>query len=359
MKLQISPFRARSAFTLVELLVVIAIIGILIALLLPAVQAAREAARRSQCSNNLKQIALAFHNYEDTYKSLPFGWLLDTRNLNVQVWGTRILPFLEQKTLYDRFDSRVPAINEAPNLGFPAAAVTQNIQVITTPLAVFVCPSAPGSPQGRIYDAGLPANTGGPGIPPFAISWRAAPSDYTAASGVRGEYANIAYANFPGGPGGAREGILAGITVTPTGSSGSSSTMANITDGTSNTILVGERVGGPTLYGRGGRVMGSTTGNPADPMTAYARSNGGGWGDFLNGEHWLRGSLYDGTAGPNGGPCAINCTNVRGDGFYAFHPGGCQVALADGSARFVSETVEPFVFAALITRAKGEAASVP
>lgn len=350
--------KAQAAFTLVELLVVIAIIGILIALLLPAVQAAREAARRSQCSNNLKQLGLGLHNYEDAHKSFPFGWLLDLRNLNLQVWGTRILPYIEQRSLYDRYDSRVPSLNEAPAIGFPAAAVTQNLQVIATPLAVFVCPSA-GDAASRVYSGGLPANAGGQGLPPLDISWTAAPSDYTSSTGVRGDFANLAYANFPGGAGGNREGVLNTATVLPTGASMDSSRLADIRDGTSNTMVIGERVGGPTLFWKGGRVVGSTTGNPSDPMTAFAKANGGGWGDFLNGEHWLRGALYDGSPGPDGGPCPINCSNIRGDGFYAFHPGGCQVGLADGSARFISETVDAFVFASMITRKKGEVAQVP
>ena len=85
--------KTRGGFTLVELLVVIAIIGILVGLLLPAVQAAREAARRMQCSNNLKQLGLAFHNYESANRTFPPGYLADNR-LNVQMWGTMILPFM-------------------------------------------------------------------------------------------------------------------------------------------------------------------------------------------------------------------------------------------------------------------------
>jgi len=105
----------RGAFTLVELLVVIAIIGILVALLLPAIQAAREAARRSQCSNNVKQLGLALHNYHDTYSSFPFSWMADLSRpplMNAQVWGVRILPFMEESALYDQYDNNVAAVNE-------------------------------------------------------------------------------------------------------------------------------------------------------------------------------------------------------------------------------------------------------
>ena len=104
-------------FTLVELLVVIAIIGILVALLLPAVQAAREAARRMSCSNNVKQLALAMHNYHDVHKALPFGHLyrgIHDGNLTDATggsgfgWGYSILPFIEQQTLADQFDPKLP-----------------------------------------------------------------------------------------------------------------------------------------------------------------------------------------------------------------------------------------------------------
>jgi hypothetical protein len=132
--------------------------------------------------------------------------------------------------------------------------------------------------------------------------------------------------------------------------------MANITDGTSNTILAGERTGGNALYSGRQKIADATF------VATYLPVNGGGWGDILNGEHWHSGSLYDPippTVPIAEGPCAINCTNVRGQGFHAFHPGGCQFLLGDGAVRFVAETVDPFLFASAITRGKGEPAQLP
>lgn len=119
------------AFTLVELLVVIAIIGILIALLLPAVQAAREAARRMQCTNNLKQIGLALHNYESSHKVLPPGYITS----NTASTHTQILPYFEQSAAYDLFDFTVNINTHANNL----AAREQKLTGLQ-------CPSHPGSP---------------------------------------------------------------------------------------------------------------------------------------------------------------------------------------------------------------------
>jgi prepilin-type N-terminal cleavage/methylation domain-containing protein len=120
-----SPQR-RSGFTLVELLVVIAIIGILVALLLPAVQAAREAARRMSCSNNMKQLGLALHNYHDTFKYFPPHSL----NFNKLAWHVHLLPFIEQKNLYDQFDVG-KVYNVAPNYNLGL-----------TPVEAYFCPSA-------------------------------------------------------------------------------------------------------------------------------------------------------------------------------------------------------------------------
>ncbi|XZE54532.1 DUF1559 domain-containing protein [Planctomycetaceae bacterium SH139] len=332
--------RSHRGFTLVELLVVIAIIGILVGLLLPAVQAAREAARRMQCSNNLKQLGLAFHNYESAVQTFPPAYFVDNR-LNAQTWGTMILPYMEQTGIDAAYDSRVPCFNEAPALGYPAAVVQTNMALISTPLSMFACPSAPGDAVSRTYAGTLLANAGGPGVPPISITWTAAPSDYCVTTGVRGDFANIAYA---GNQGGSRHGALQ-----PAGLMGrGGSKLAAITDGTSNTFLLGERLGGGEIYRR----------RTIDPAFApFGAVNGGGWGDFLNGEHWLSGSLFDGMPGPDGGPCSINCTNRRGAGFFSFHPGGCHFLMCDGSVQFLAETSDAFTIAARITRQKGEVVS--
>ncbi len=336
----------RRGFTLVELLVVIAIIGILIALLLPAVQAAREAARRSQCSNNMKQIGLALHNYHDSYKTFPFAWMVDLSaglgpGLNAQTWGTRILPYLEQTALADQYDSSYPAFNELAM--FPQ--VQANLVVVATPLGAYVCPSTPGDAADRIYDVDLtPAG--------FPLTWTSAPSDYCAITGVRGDFSRLAYAGWSGS--GSRYGVLQfnGNDPATMQVELGKSRIADILDGTANTAMIGERVGGDEIYLKGGQLAGA-------PLDAMGPTNGGGWGDILNGEHWYAGSLFDGMPGPDGGPCPINCTNVRSAGFYSFHPGGAQFVIADGSVRFVSETVEAFAFASLTTRQRGEVFTLP
>ncbi|MCA9170360.1 MAG: DUF1559 domain-containing protein [Planctomycetales bacterium] len=334
--------RRRVAFTLVELLVVIAIIGILVGLLVPAVQSAREAARRMQCSNNLKQLGLAFQNYESGMGTFPPAYYVDNR-LNAQMWGTMILPFIEQDTISVKYDSKVPSFNEASALGYPAGMVQSNLTLISTPLEMFICPSAPEDPLERVYDGMIPAGAGGPGVPPMNLTWRAAVSDYCVTTGVLGDFANIAY---QGNAGGDRHGALQ-----PGGLFGNGDCkIAAISDGLSNTFLLGERLGGDDIYL--GRVI--------DPAWApYGPANGGGWGDFLNGEHWVGGSLFDGTAGPNGGPCAINCTNRRGAGFYSFHAGGCHFLMCDGSVQFMAASTEPFIIASRITREKADVIRLP
>jgi prepilin-type processing-associated H-X9-DG protein len=123
--------------------------------------------------------------------------------------------------------------------------------------------------------------------------------------------------------------------------------IADIIDGTSNTILLYERSGGATIYFK-------TMGVTSSPYDLLGKANGGGWADFLGGENWTKGCLYDGNVPPNGGPCAVNCSNMNGAGLHCFHTGGAHILLADGSVRFLSENVAQFTLAGLITIRKSE-----
>ncbi len=329
----------RSGFTLVELLVVIAIIGVMVGLLLPAVQAAREAARRMSCGNNLKQIGLAFHNYESTYRTLPaaYGIYLPAPPYNLQGVGVALLPFMEQTVLADQYNSSVSATNEGGPIG------VANVAVISTPVATFICPSSPGGPS-RVYNGGAPANFGG-ALPGFAAStWRAAASDYSITTGVRNPYWATAVASLPPGVGDNREGAMRETSFqTPR-----TFRMAGIIDGTSNTFLMGERTGGDRIYS-GTREVALTA-----ALLPLAAMQGGGWGDPLLGEHWMQGTIRNPGFPITPGACAINCSNVRSAGFHSFHPGGCHFLLADASVQFVSDSVQPMIVAGRITRANGE-----
>ena len=317
-------------FTLIELLVVIAIIAILIALLLPAVQQAREAARRTQCKNNLKQLALAVHNYHDTANVFPFGYYLAPPFTNFRNTFTMILPYIEQSNVYSGIDHNVPMMN-GPT-GYNATVQAQNVAMAATVIPAFLCASSPGP---TTDDYLYPANGFGGGVPPVTCTWKGGRSDYSGTTGIRSTFGDFAYG--VGLQGGDRNGVFRAA-----GLGGSKSSMRDITDGTSNTFLFGERTGGVKLYYKT---------NAAALPAILGQTNGGSWADALAFENWLQGSLYDGTA--NGGPCAM-CTNIRGNGFHSFHTGGCQFAMADGSVRFVSENISQLTFASLVTMGKGE-----
>ncbi len=325
----------KRGFTLIELLVVIAIIAILIALLLPAVQQAREAARRTQCKNNLKQLGLAVHNYHDTFNSFPFGYYLVPPFTNYRNAFTMLLPYIEQGTIYSQIDHNVPMMN-GPT-GYNATAQATNVALAATVIPAFLCPSSIGP---TTDDYLYPANGFGPTVPPVNCTWKGGRSDYSGTTGVRGTFANLAYNNNAGGD---RGGAIVAAGGGVPGISGSRTNMRDITDGTSNSFLFGERTGGVKIYYKSQAAVGL----PA----ILGQTNGGSWSDSLLFENWLQGSLYDGTA--NGGPCGM-CTNMRGNGFHSFHTGGCQFVMCDGSVKFVSENVSQAIFAGAITIQKGE-----
>jgi prepilin-type N-terminal cleavage/methylation domain-containing protein len=313
------PKMGRSGFTLIELLVVIAIIAILIALLVPAAQKVRDAAARIQCTNNLKQIALAHHNYFDTYKCLPANQR-SASNTALRLSGlTLLLPFIEQAPLYNLYN---PSINwdQAPNT-----------VVSSTTVPIYACPS---SPLRQDYDETQASWQGNPWV---------ATTDYATIYGI-----------------GAPLVSLLGYTGNPTGIMPKDTTprFADVTDGLSNTILYIESAGRPYLYQQGRLVS--------------SNSNlfviGGGWPRPAS-AIWLMGSDSTGQFIP-GTACSINCTNGLGvttypaggfygsDGtgaIYSFHTGGAVTALGDGSTRFLTQVIPIQVLAALVTRAGGEA----
>lgn len=284
------------AFTLIELLVVIAIIAILIALLLPAVQQAREAARRSQCKNNLKQIGLALHNYHDTHRVMPPGYVRPAGTpvnpagfQDVAGWGwpTFLLPFVDQAPLYN-------AMNVGSG-GYPF----NYLSGCQTPLSVFRCPS----------DTGPNLND---------RSWW---------KGREGAANAIATSNYKAICSHAYPQMDNNIT----GGFGRNSSvrMRDITDGTSNTIAVGEAAYWNSVSFSGGVWAASSTSNSGNARDAQL--------DLLAGAPILINqiSFPDNTFGiPSWGK-----TYMVSESLTSRHVGGIQVVLFDGSVRFISENI--------------------
>jgi prepilin-type N-terminal cleavage/methylation domain-containing protein/prepilin-type processing-associated H-X9-DG protein len=281
--------RRRSGFTLIELLVVIAIIAVLIALLLPAVQQAREAARRSQCKNNLKQIGLAFHNYHDITKALPDGgndntgkssWPCgDCCNANTRGewnWMYQILPQIEQANLY---------------------AVTSDTKIYQTPIGIYFCPSR--------RSPGLYGST--------------AKSDYAGNAG------DTLSTNYNGAM--IRRSCRGPISI------------ANITDGTSNTLLVGEKQTNDKNFG------GSGGDNEAWPNSG-----------------WDQDEIRFGAVGNEPQPDYLHpdeTTATFWSGrFGSIHSGGFNGVMCDGSVRFFSYNIDGEQFRRICVRNDGLVVSV-
>ncbi len=270
-------FSNRRAFTLVEVLVVIAIIGILIALLLPAVQSAREAARRMQCANNLKQLALALHNYHGSHSTFPPGFMvrgcLGNTTPGGWAWGVFLMPYIEQSSLRDSLSPTKYTLEQVIN--DPAL-----LPMLQTELSVFRCPSSPIGPQRTHQGAPNP---------------KVASANYTCCRGFF-SFTGATHLVKP------NNGILFGESATR---------IADVTDGTSNTFALGER-------------------------TAF-------------GANLLNDATWPSWCGPGGGGAMNTVSSAVADrlnhptsngAFSSQHPGGAMFAFADGSARFLAETVQ-------------------
>ncbi|WP_261345949.1 DUF1559 domain-containing protein [Tautonia rosea] len=298
MRLRLNMDR-RPGFTLIELLVVIAIIGVLIALLLPAVQAAREAARRAQCTNNLKQIGLALHNYESALGAVAPGRILieyAPGQYTVNGVLTMIMPFLEETNLEGAYNY---------DLGYDHLS---NQTAATTQVASYVCPSTPEGNRSleMVNIFGTLQTPGG----------RAAVTDYYAVRNLR---------NGAGQP-------IVGFFGLP------NPTFQTIRDGLSNTFWFVEMGGKPTFYLRSG----------AQPTVPSDFNWYGPWA----GNNGLALNTYTADGRLRPGPCTMNCSNEFQP--YAFHPGGANYSFADGSVRFIKETIHPDLFRALGSPRGGE-----
>ncbi len=311
----------RRGFTLVELLVVIAIIGILIALLLPAVQAAREAARRMQCSNNLKQIGLALHNYHAAVGAFPPGsfWLYSSDG-SAPLKGSiliRLLPYLEQQPLYDQFDFTQLHVDWQT---MPGGEYIQSNLVPT-----YICPS-----------------DNHPGV--LAEGHKRALHNYAASSGPtrHGNNSNCscaewtAWNNYGLAPYGSMTDFAGPFIRYPV-----STRERDVLDGLSHTIFFGEIR--PLCSGHGDN--GWATSNNGQGLTSTLIP--------------INYDSCDRTPADSSDNCGRICNWSTELGFKSAHPGGAQFLLGDGSVHFLPETVDHWTFQYLGGKDEGEPAQIP
>jgi prepilin-type N-terminal cleavage/methylation domain-containing protein len=294
-----------TGFTIVELLVVIAIIGVLVGLLLPAVQAVREAGRRMSCSNNLRQIGLAAHNYHGTYNTFP----RQSAPVHRHTWAAAIMPFMEQTAIFESYNFNV--LWSHPS----------NRDVIDKRVPTLGCPSTP--------QAGLLDQVGG------IVT---ATTDYVPHGQITNEIMDDGFVKRRYKPKGL---INPGLT-----------SMRDVFDGLSNTMLLTEDAGRPQFFVK--RTLGPQNHNNScgNLDVSNGRAQGGGWAD-PNNNIPVHGFSGDGLSCT--GQWVINKTN--NNEAYSFHVGGLQINLADGSTHFISESIDIEVYASMITMAELEVIS--
>lgn len=304
-----SLVRRKKGFTLIELLVVIAIIAVLIALLLPAVQQARESARRTQCKNNLKQMGLALHNYHDTYLSFPPGSIaLPQNTVNTTMgWAIAILPYIDQAPLYNTYNSSL--LN---------SDTTTNINILKQRLAAQNCPSDP--------QAGT-AVTPGSGPVTQAIAM----SSYRANGGISTDASNFWDGQYGSPPNGSLVPQNRGLMHAVDTSFGCEKA-ASVTDGMSNTLVVGEWCT-KNNFNRG-----------TFWAYSYAQYTMSGVGTTCSPANF----------GPPDYTLVGNGNNCSKRAWASFHTGGAQFLAADGAVKFVSVNINLPTLAALSTIAGGE-----
>ena len=316
----------RRAFTLIELLVVIAIIAVLIGLLLPAVQKVRASAARTSCSNNLKQIGLAMHNYASANGGLPPRRLAPTwGNKPNHGWGSIILPYIEQASIQNIFNYDYDFYD------------TVNQTAVANPLKLYFCPSAPAGNRAVTLVRAASA----PSVNPDKTT----PMTCTGAAGDYFAPNSVIVGNNPDGTPiwphtqNTRQAMNDAVI----------GKLTDIADGTANTWLMSEQAGRPDHY-----ILGKK-----QPTNA-GLSNADWWGMWASynmHSYWMYtpdGLIGSGSQPALGGAlsCTINCNNSQG--VYAFHTGGANAVFADGSVHFIRDTIAPRTLAQLVVRDDGE-----
>lgn len=326
----------RRGFTLVELLVVIAIIGILIGMLLPAVQMVREAARRTTCSNNMRQIGLALFNYESAFQQFPSAGqakrggsgpdagqnVFFTPRRELEGFGnashsvqTYILPYIEQQNVYDLYE-----INFRYDFDPTATQAPTNQQAAKTAISLYVCPST----------AGRSGNQDAEG---YGYTDYSAP--VTVKPGLSGDPAQPRFRCVLNGD--------------------SQRTIASVTDGTSNTIAMAEDAGRVDVARGGFMIIKVETMDDGTPVNRRSWA----WADPDNAFNVDK--LVNNSPSPLGGPVGCPWSEVNcgpNEETFSFHPAGANVSMADGSVQFLSASIDARTFAALMSKNGGEVVSL-